>query len=97
MEVAPRLLKKDEGNTKVEEQKITMTQEAAPSDPMEILAETTVVARRLWKRVVAAMEEAMTLALKLRQRTAKPAVEGDEGGEHGYHLRRLLVRNGIVC
>lgn len=52
-----------EGDAKVEEQDQAMTQEAA-SDPMEILAETTVVASQVVEEAVAAAEEAMDKALE---------------------------------
>jgi hypothetical protein len=67
----PETPKKEPKAIRRSKNKIKSTQEAAP-DPMEILAETTVVARRLWKRQSPPREEAMDKASKLRQRTAKP-------------------------
>jgi hypothetical protein len=68
-----------EGDAKVEgnQQDQAMTQEAA-SDPMEILAETTVVASQVVEEAVAAAEEAMDKALEAAAENSKapaPAVE----------------------
>jgi hypothetical protein len=59
-----------EGDAKVEDQ--AMTQGAA-SDPMEILAETTVVASQVVEEAVAAAEEAMDKALEAAAENSKAA------------------------
>jgi hypothetical protein len=60
------------GDAKVEEQDQAMTQEA-PSDPMEMLAQTTVVASQVVEEAVAAAEEAMDKALEAAAENSKAA------------------------
>jgi hypothetical protein len=61
-----------EGDAKVEGEDQATTQEA-PSDPMEVLAETTVVASQVVEEAVAAAEEAMDKALEAAAENSKAA------------------------
>jgi hypothetical protein len=62
----------EDGDMKPEEQDQANKQEA-PSDPMEILAETTVVASQVVEEAVAAAEEAMDKALEAAAENSKAA------------------------
>jgi hypothetical protein len=72
-ETTPETPQGTEGDAKVEEQAMPQETATDPTDPMEILADTTVVASQVVEDAVAAAEEAMDKALEAAAENSKAA------------------------